>query len=312
LRAQGDVTRAWTELTARAADNPRSVLLQLEMGWVALERRQFVDARQAFERALHLAPQSRDARSGLVATEIATGRIDVARKHVDAWRQALPNDRRLDVLAARVELSAGNSGEAERLLQAVLSADPSQLDAYELLGRMYLLQKRLDRAIEQYEKMAQQSARPTGPKTLVGMLHAARGEGAKAREVYEQIVAADPRAGIAANNLAWIYADEGRLDDALRLAQRADEQLRRRPEAADTLGWVYFRRRQSAEAIAAFNRAIERAPANAVYRYHLALAHLQMGDQQRGREELRRALKLDPDFAGADDARKKLSSSPGT
>jgi tetratricopeptide (TPR) repeat protein len=312
LRAQGEATRAWTELTARVAEHPQSILLQLEMGWVALERRRFADARGAFERALRISPQSLDARSGLVATEIANGSAEAARKRVNEWRRALPDDRRLDVLAARVELSAGNAGEAERLLQAVVAADASQLDAYELLGRMYLLQKRLDRAIEQYEKMAQQSVRPTGPRTLVGMLYAARGEAAKAREIYEQIVAADPRAGIAANNLAWIYADEGKLDEALRLARLAEEQLRRRPEAADTLGWVYLRRRQSAEAIAAFNQAIERAPSNALYHYHLALAHLQMGDQQRGRDELQRALKLDPDFAGAEDARKRLSSSPGT
>ena len=58
------------------------------------------------------------------------------------------------------------------------------------------------------------------------MLHETRGDRPRAKQAYEAIVAGDRRAGIAANNLAWIYAEEGRLDDALRLARIAQEQLR--------------------------------------------------------------------------------------
>ncbi len=47
-----------------------------------------------------------------------------------------PKDRALDVLAARVEVSAGNAAEAERMLHAVIAEDASHLEAYELLGRL--------------------------------------------------------------------------------------------------------------------------------------------------------------------------------
>ncbi len=40
LRAKGDADRAWVELSNRAAQHPTSAPLQIEMGWVALERRQ--------------------------------------------------------------------------------------------------------------------------------------------------------------------------------------------------------------------------------------------------------------------------------
>jgi tetratricopeptide (TPR) repeat protein len=277
------------------------------MGWVALERRQYSAARAAFEDAVRLAPLAIDARSGLIATEIASNNVAAARAHVESWRRAAPQDRALDVLAARVEVSAGNNAEAERMLHEVIAQDTSNLEAYELLGRLYFSQKRIDRAIEQYEALAKHSPRPSGARTMAGMLYEARGDKARARQTYEAVVAEDPRAGIAANNLAWIYAEEGKLDEALRLARMAQQQMRRRPEAEDTLGWVHLQKGQPSEAIAAFSRAIERTPNNALYHYHLGLAYMKGGDAERGRAELKRALTISPDFSGAEDARRLLA-----
>jgi len=49
------------------------------------------------------------------------------------------------------------------------------------------------------------------------------------------------------------------------------------------------------------------APNNAVYHYHLGLAHLKAGNESRGRAALRRALEIKSDFAGAEDARRMLA-----
>ena len=146
---------------------------------------------------------------------------------------------------------------------------------------------------------------------MAAMLHEARGDRPRAKQAYEAIVAWDTRAGIAANNLAWIYVDEGKLDDALRLARIAQEQLRRRPEGEDTLGWVHLRRGATADAIAAFSRAVGRSPNAPVYHYHLGLAYLKSGDKERGRGALQRALSLSSDFNGAEDARRQLSQTSG-
>jgi Tfp pilus assembly protein PilF len=57
---------------------------------------------------------------------------------------------------------------------------------------------------------------------------------------------------------------------------------------------------------------VERAPNNPLYHYHLGLAYLQGGDKERGRGELQRALAIQTDFKGAEDARRKLSQNNGT
>jgi tetratricopeptide (TPR) repeat protein len=139
------------------------------------------------------------------------------------------------------------------------------------------------------------------------MIQEARGDREAARQQYEKVMAIDPHAGVAANNLAWMYAEAGRLDEALKLATVATEQLKR-PEAEDTLGWVYYRKGLAQHAIAAFERAVAKAPDNPVYQYHLGLAQLKDGNDTQGRAALKRALAMKSDFNGADEARKALLS----
>jgi tetratricopeptide (TPR) repeat protein len=276
------------------------------MGWVALQRHDLAAARTSFDAALRLAPASYDALVGLVTVDLAQRKVQQARARVAEWQQRTPADRRLTILAARVSLAAGNTADAEQTLRTLVTADPSQLEAYELLGRIAVSQGQLDRALTDYQQLADRSRTPAGPLTLVGMIEEARGDRDTARQQYEKVLAADPHAGVAANNLAWMYAEAGRLDEALKLATVATEQLKR-PEADDTLGWVYYRKGLAQHAITAFERAVSKAPDNPIYHYHLGLAQLKEGNDAEGRAALKRALAIKSDFSGADEARKALA-----
>ncbi len=306
LRARGELPRAERELASRISRKPDSAPLHLEMGWLALQRNEVKAARQSFETALRLMPSLYDARVGLVSLEIAQKNFDAARTRIHDWQQQSP-DARLQILSARVDLASGKTAEAQDTLRAVVTADPSQLDAYDLLGRIAIAAGQLDRAVAEYQALADRSKAPAGPLTMVAMIEEARGRRDAARQQYEKVLAADPRAGVAANNLAWMYAEADRLDEALTLATVAVDQLKR-PEAEDTLGWIYYRKGLTQHAITAFERAVAKSPKNPVYQYHLGLAQLKDGNDAQGRAALKRALDLKPDFNGADDARKALSA----
>jgi tetratricopeptide (TPR) repeat protein len=311
LRAQGDLAGAWRallEAVGKQPDSPATASLHTELGWVALARGQRAVARAEFEKGLRLAPAAIEARTGIIADDLAEGNVAGARGRVDEWRRAATGgDSAIDLLAARVELAGKNPSSAEEILRGIIRRDPSYLEAYDVLGRLYAAQGQTDRAIDQYEALAQRTASATGPRTIAGILLESRGDRARARAQYERVLAADPRAGVAANNLAWIYAEEGRLADAQRLADVARERLGRRPEGEDTAGWVYLKQGRIADAIAAFERARSRAPENPVYHYHAGLAYLQQGDAVRARDSLQRALALGGPFPGADDARIQLA-----
>jgi tetratricopeptide (TPR) repeat protein len=134
----------------------------------------------------------------------------------------------------------------------------------------------------------------------------------EAQQKYERALAVDPRAAVAANNLAWIYAETGgNLDIALQLAQNAKSQLPERPEVNDTLGWVYYKKGLSAMAVPPLLQSVQRDPTNATYHYHLGMAYAGSGEKDKARASLQKALSLDSNFSKAAEARQALQGLKG-
>ena len=105
----------------------------------------------------------------------------------------------------------------------------------------------------------------------------------------------------------YLYAVNGtNLDEGLRLARTAWAQLPESPEVNDTLGWVYYRSNQAGLAVAPLQKAVERAPQDPIYHYHLGLAYAKLGSDANARTSLQAALKLNASFPGADEARRVL------
>jgi Flp pilus assembly protein TadD len=206
----------------------------------------------------------------------------------------------------------GDQQKAEAAFKRVLELDPANIQAYNRLGALYMTQHRLDDAKKDYENVAGGQTKSVEAATMVGIILELQNKPAEARQQYERALAIDPQAAVAANNLAWAYADGGeQLDTALQLAQTAKAQLPDRHEVDDTLGWVYYKKQLPTLAIAEFKRTVQAQPDNPVYQYHLGLAYAQNGEKYEARQSLQRALKLKSDFDGADNARKVLASVAG-
>ena len=132
---------------------------------------------------------------------------------------------------------------------------------------------------------------------------------ADAQRELEKVHQLDPADADAANNLAWLYAEhDGNLDVALQLAQQAKRRWPERPDINDTLGWVYYKRGQPGLAISPLKTCIEREPATPTCHYHLGLAYAKTGDAMLARQSLATAVKINPNFEGAQDARRVLAT----
>jgi Tfp pilus assembly protein PilF len=210
------------------------------------------------------------------------------------------------MLAAQVYGAQKDLGLAETTMRRAIQVDPSSTRAYGMLASILLASGKLDAARVEFDQMAQRDPKNLAARTMAAMIVHSQNKTADARKRYEAIVDADPTAAVAANNLAWIYAEEGeRLDDALRLAQTALTKLPDNAEVNDTIGWIYIKRELPALAVRALEKSVEKAPDNASYHYHLAMALSKSGDAKRARESAQQALKLKPDYT---DAQKLLSS----
>ena len=93
---------------------------------------------------------------------------------------------------------------------------------------------------------------------MVGLLLQAEGDLDGARGRFERVLEIDPEAAVAANNLAWIYAEHGgNLDVALHLAQVAQTRLPGVAEVTDTLGFIYYKRNLASLAVSTLKVSVE-------------------------------------------------------
>jgi tetratricopeptide (TPR) repeat protein len=74
----------------------------------------------------------------------------------------------------------------------------------------------------------------------------------------------------------------------------------------DTYGWAQHRQGEHAKAMAALERAFERAPDSGAIRYHLALAQAQAGQLEKAIKNLEIAVASPRGFAGLAEARTLL------
>ncbi len=174
---------------------------------------------------------------------------------------------------------------------------------------MYVQANNLPAATAEFEKLAQRQPKSVANQTAVGLLYHLQNKLDQAKAAYERALALDPRAPVAANNLAQLYVDRNEnLDVALQLAQTAKAGLPNAHEVDDTLGWIYYKKGMAGPAVTSLKQAVAAQPENAVYLYHLGAAYALNKDKANARQTLEKALKLQPDFPGADDARKILDS----
>lgn len=146
---------------------------------------------------------------------------------------------------------------------------------------------------------------------MVGMILQTQGKTAEAQARYERVVQIDPQAAVAANNLAWLYAEQGQnLQTAAQLAQSARSALPDVAAVNDTLGFVYLKQNLPDLAIDPLRDAAQKEPGNPVYQYRLGVAYSKAGRPDEARQSLEQALKLKPDFPGADDTRRILAANP--
>ena len=125
---------------------------------------------------------------------------------------------------------------------------------------------------------------------------------------YRAALEINPNFAPAANNLAYNLVDQGKdIDEALQLARLAKEKLPDDPNVMDTLGWVYYKKGLYDSAIGEFSDSLTKLADNPVVNYHLGMAYYKKGDTTRAKEQLEKALSLQTDFPGSDEARQVLA-----
>jgi tetratricopeptide (TPR) repeat protein len=173
---------------------------------------------------------------------------------------------------------------------------------------LYFQQRRLDEARRELEQYLERQPSAAGVRTLVGIILEMQNRREEAQKQYERALEGNAESAVAANNLAWMYAEQNiNLDTALQLSQTAKRLIPDRAEIDDTLGWVYYKKGLASLAVSAFEQSIAKDPSNPSFHYHLGLAYVQAGDKVKARASLQKSLSFNRDFPGASEARRALA-----
>ena len=276
---KGDRDRARKHL--HAADEAMPNNAEVLENWLELDRREQQLAKQKGASAERTAALDQ--------------RLSETIARIDAAVAAKPDDARLWQVAGLAKVMQEKLDEAEADFRKAIELDPTDRGAYERLGRFYAATGRTDKTVEVYEKAVELRPDDSGFHHYLGMLYELRGDSGRAIMRYEDAVRLDPNLAEAKNNLAYIYADQGKnLDRALDLAQDAKTLLPDNPSVSDTLGWVLYKRGAHGAAISYLKEA-EAATKDGdaslgVVRHHLALAYEANGDTALAIEALDRSL----------------------
>jgi tetratricopeptide (TPR) repeat protein len=142
----------------------------------------------------------------------------------------------------------------------------------------------------------------------IGLIQTELRQFAQARDAYERLLAIDPNFGPALNNLANIYSEQlSKLNEAYHLAERARKVLPDDPHAADTLGWIYFKKGMYHSALALLEQSAVKLPAEPEPQFHLGMALSMVGNREDdAMQALRRAAEANKDFPDKEEARRRL------
>jgi len=217
------------------------------------------------------------------------------RDFIIAAAERNPDDGDLLQLEGMVKLGDKDFEGAEAAFKRATEVNPDDIDAHQQLARFYSITGRTDETIATYQRAIE--VKPTSARLhhFLALLYEAQGKLDKAQASYENAIKFDDNHAFAKNNLAYLLADNGKdLDRALDLAQDAKELLPNDANAADTLGWVLYKRGVHGAAVGYLKESVENAdvddPALGVMRHHLALAYEADGNKEQAAKVLRTAI----------------------
>ena len=114
LFAVGEIDRARTAFAQELALNPDDFISNLDLGVLAKQDQEYVEARRYFERALQVRPGDPGVRYQIANVDLATGNADQARKALEALIAESPDFAEAHATLAAVYYRLGRSADGER------------------------------------------------------------------------------------------------------------------------------------------------------------------------------------------------------
>jgi tetratricopeptide (TPR) repeat protein len=277
------------------------------VGTLLLAQRQQADARKAFEKSIEISPDYLPAIEKLVDIDIAEQQYATAMNRVHGLIEKDPKLAQPWGMRGKIYFAQKDFSHAEADLLKAIELDPSLEPAYLLLAQLYVATNKQDQAIEKLNAFVEKT-KDVPALLQLGLIHERLKHFEAARDTYEKLLAVNPNVALALNNLADIYSEHlGQPDKAYELAKKARELAPNEPHAADTLGWILFKKGDYTQALQLLQDSASQLTDEPVVQFHLGMADYMLGHEGQARIALQKAADANADFPEKEEARKRLS-----
>lgn len=212
---------------------------------------------------------------------------------IEAYRKALlqrPTDSDLKLRLGATLVTAGKVDEAELVLGEVLKERPTSAEAEHYLGRVLFARKETAQAAQRFERAVNFDTLKAEYHLYLAWALLEQGNFGGALQSVQKSIERDPNAGDARWILGRIQLRMGAVKDALLNFQSALRLKPGRVEALAAMGDAYDELRDLNQAIKSYQDALKQAPDNAEWWYRLGQLQLDKGHRDDARVALSEAV----------------------
>ncbi len=287
---------------------PRDPQAQMALGLTLRQAKRNDEARQAFEKAAELAPDSLWPIDQLIELDLLEKHFDAARDRIRRQFQKTPDSASAHFFEGKILVTEKKWDSAEAELQKTLQRDPNFAGAYDLLLQAYLAANKLPEALSQLQTHLAKDPNDTSGLMTLGLLCERTNNFAKAGDAYEKVLSINPNSVAALNNLANLCADRlNDLDKAYELARKARDLQQGDPAVADTFGWVLSKRGEYQQALPILQESAAKLPDSPEVQFHLGMTAYMMGWAELARIAFQKAASAANDFPGKEESKRRLT-----
>jgi tetratricopeptide (TPR) repeat protein len=246
---------------------------------------------QALARMRELSPDDPEGVARSVQVLARYHRVARALKLADDWSDARPTDARGLELRAWARSQANQPDSAVSWARRLVDTQPDSIGPRRLLARYLREAHRYSDAIDQIGELRRRQPGDAGLLLDLGFCREQLGDVPGAIEAGRDALGLAPDAAPALNFLGYLLADHERdLPEAEKLIRRAVEQDPDNGAYVDSMGWLLFRLGQYDRAREQLERAVALTGGDPVIHEHLGDVYAQLKMFDRARREYQLSL----------------------